>query len=430
MGKNMRAVVGVGMALWAGLLATSVRLPVAAASAVQDRWTVEELGVLASLRLSQLSPAAADPSNAAEGHPAAAALGKRLFSDTRLSSNQSVSCASCHAADKQFQDGLPLGRGVGIGSRRAMPIVGAGHSPWLFWDGRKDSLWAQALGPLEDAAEHGGNRTRYAQLIQAHYKQDYEPVFGAVPALPGRPVDAGPLGTPAERAAWAAMRPAEREAVNRVFANMGKAMAAYEKTLSYGESRFDRYAEAVVNRDARAQTLLSAHEVNGLRLFVGKGQCVTCHNGPLLTDQHFHNTGVPPLNPLQPDLGRAAAVAKVLHDEFNCLGRFSDAKPEQCQELRFMVTDDPALVSAFKTPSLRNVALRPPYMHAGQFASLAQVIGHYVRAPAAVAGHTELAHAAQGHTQRKPIRLTAAEVEALSAFLATLSGSINERALR
>ena len=85
-----------------------------------------------------------------------------------------MSCASCHAPDRQFQDGLPVAQGVGTGTRRAMPIAGTAHNAWMFWDGRKDSLWSQALGPLEDAVEHGGNRTRYAGLIQTHYRAEYE----------------------------------------------------------------------------------------------------------------------------------------------------------------------------------------------------------------------------------------------------------------
>ncbi len=429
MREHLRFFVVSGVALLAAAVTLLAGAPAQAASPAMDRWTPDELAVLASMRLSQLPAAPADPSNAVERLPAAAALGKRLFNDPRFSRNQAVSCASCHAPDKQFQDGLPLGRGVGTGTRRAMPIVGTGHSPWLFWDGRKDSLWAQALGPLEDAVEHGGNRTRYVRLIRTHYPQDYEQVFGALPdktALPGLPMDAGPLGTPTEQAAWQAMAPATRDAVSRVFANMGKAIAAYEKTLAYGESRFDRYAQAAISRDARAATVLSTQEVNGLRIFIGKGQCVTCHNGALLTDQHFHNTAVPPRDPLQPDLGRAAAIAKVQRDEFNCLGPFSDAKAEHCQELRFIATDDPGMKGAFKTQSLRNVGLRPPYMHAGQFANLEEVIGHYIKAPAAAVGHSELAHGEPGHTVRLAIRLSGDEVRDLVAFLGALSGAIVE----
>ena len=183
MNKRLRTRLGIGLMLLIGALTAAVRMTADAAEAPGDRWTAEELGVLASMRLSQLPPAPVDPSNAVESLPAAVAFGKRLFHDPRFSRNQAVSCASCHAPDRQFQDGLPLGRGVATGTRRSMPIVGAAHSPWLFWDGRKDSLWAQALGPLEDAAEHGGNRTRYVQLIRSTQVEP-ESVFGAMPTMP------------------------------------------------------------------------------------------------------------------------------------------------------------------------------------------------------------------------------------------------------
>jgi cytochrome c peroxidase len=394
------------------------------AAALRDAWSAADLNVLSALRLSQLPATPPDPSNAFEGSAAAAQLGQRLFNDARFSGNQAVSCATCHDPDKQFQDGLPVGRGVGTGTRRAMPIVGTGHSPWLFWDGRKDSLWSQALGPLEDAVEHGGNRVRYAQLMQSHYRADYEAVFTRMPHMPSLPADASPVGTPAEKAAWAAMDGRAQDDVNHVFANIGKAIAAYEKTLSHGASRFDRYVEGTLRRDPAAQQAMTPQEVNGLRIFIGNGQCVSCHNGPLFSDQQFHNTAVPPRNAASPDRARAAATSKVQNDEFNCLGRFSDAKPEQCQELRFMVTGGRELEGAFKTPSLRGVALRPPYMHAGQLASLEDVIAHYIQAPPAVVGHTELAHGEPGHSARAPIRLTESEVKDLVAFLGTLSGPI------
>lgn len=392
-----------------------------------DAWSAADKVVLASMSLDKLPPPPRDASNAVEAVPAAAALGNRLFGEVRFSRNQAVSCATCHAPDGQFQDGFPVGRGVGTGSRRTMPIAGAAHSPWFFWDGRKDSLWSQALGPLEDAVEHGGNRTRIAKVLHAHYKTDYEALFGPMPDLDGLPEDAGPQGNAAERAGWEAMDPSRRKDVNRVFSNLGKAIAAYERTIAPGVSRFDRYVGAVVAGDASGQQALSSQEVNGLRLFLGKGQCVTCHNGPLLTDQHFHNTGVPSRDPARPDRGRSAATVKAQRDEFNCLGPFSDAAPEACEELRFMATDDPALEGAFKTPSLRNVALRPPYMHAGQFASLEEVVAHYVKSPSAAVGHSELAHEGKGHAERKPIRLSESEARDVAAFLQTLSGPLSTR---
>ena len=384
------------------------------------------MAVLASLSLTRLPPVPADPSNAVERLPAAVDLGKRLFNDARFSANGAVSCATCHDAQKQFQDGLPVGRGVGTGSRRAMPIVGAGHSNWLFWDGRKDSLWAQALGPLEDAVEHATNRTRVAHLLAANYRSDYEGSSRrcrsstACRATPG-PTAARPSRRPGPP--WTLAGAKTSRACSRTWARPSRRTRS---RCTHEPTRLDRYVDAVVRRDPAAREVLQANEVRGLRLFIGKAQCVSCHNGPLFTDQQFHNTGVPPRDAARPDRGRAAATAKVRGDEFNCLGPFSDAQPKQCQELRFMVSDDPALEGAFKTPGLRGVAQRPPYMHAGQFTTLEQVVRHYVAAPHAVVGHSELKHrhasATDGtHAERAPIELTDAEVADLVSFLGTLS---------
>ena len=189
MGKFKSVVLGLGVAVLAAapLISTFAADAPGRVARFRDRWNAADLAVLASLRLSQLPPTPKDPSNAVEDSPAAIELGQRLLNDARFSANGAVSCASCHDPKKQFQDGLPVGRGVGIGSRRAMPIVGAGHSPWLFWDGRKDSLWSQALGTLEDAVEHGGNRTRYARLMSQHYRSEYDAVFKAMPDLAAVP---------------------------------------------------------------------------------------------------------------------------------------------------------------------------------------------------------------------------------------------------
>jgi cytochrome c peroxidase len=390
-----------------------------------EQWSDADKSTLASMVLTALSAPPPDTSNAYEARPEAVALGKRLFSDSRMSKNGKVSCATCHAPDRDFQDGLPVGKGVGTGARRTMPIAAAAHSPWLFWDGRKDSLWSQALGPLEDGAEHGANRAQLVRLLEANYRAEYEGLFGKFLSLQGVPANASPLGAPDERQAWSRMSDEQRDSVNRAFANLGKAIAAYERTVSYGESRFDRYVTAVLKGDGSDQQTLTSQEINGLRLFIGKGQCATCHNGPLLTDRYFHNTGVPSRDVSQPDRGRSAAVVKVHNDEFNCLGKYSDAGRDGCQELRFIASDDPGMEGAFKTPSLRNVANRAPYMHAGQFATLEDVVAHYVRSPRATVGHSELAHAGKGHAERKPIRLSDEEARDLVAFLKTLSGTPN-----
>jgi cytochrome c peroxidase len=384
-----------------------------------DQWTAEERAVLASMQLSQLPPAKTDPSNRVADSAAAARLGKQLFADVRFSRNGKVACATCHNPQGQFEDGRPRGIGVAEGQRRTMPVMGLQHSAWFFWDGRKDSLWSQALGPLEDAKEHGGNRLRYAHLLQQHYRGAYEALFGAMPDLSRLPADASPVGTEAEVAAWRALDDKARHNVSRIFANMGKAIAAFESTLHFGDSRVDRYIDGVLSGGTDKLAALNAQEKAGLRLFIGKAQCITCHTGPLLTDQHFHNTGVAPLDTKQPERGRAAAIRGVQTDEFNCLGPFSDAKPEQCQELRFIAANDPHMVGAFKTPSLRNVALRPPYMHAGQIATLQEVLRHYAKAPESAIGHSEL-------RELKPRNLSDAELEQLASVLRAFSGPVVE----
>lgn len=391
---------------------------------LRDKWTDQEVATIASMRLKVAGERPAELSNAYELKTEAATLGRALFNDTRLSKNGQVSCASCHSATGQFEDGRQFGQGVGTGKRRTMPVMGAAHSPFLFWDGRKDSAWSQALGPLEDPAEHGGNRVAFVQLVLSQYKARYQAVFGPAPALGKLPENASPNGTDAERTAWAALPEIARDGVNRVFANMGKAIAAYERNIAYGESRFDQYAEATVRGDARGQESLTPQEVRGLRAFLNKGQCVTCHNGPLLTDHGFHNTGVPSIDPKNPDRGRIEGLKKLLKDEFNCLGPYSDAKLEQCGELQFLNTNDTGQLGAFRTPSLRNVAARAPYMHAGQFASLDQVLQHYVTSPKAAIGHSELARPDEKHAERQTIRLSAADIQDLAAFLGAVTGPV------
>ncbi|HEX6091296.1 MAG TPA: cytochrome c peroxidase, partial [Gemmatimonadales bacterium] len=292
------------------------------------------------------------------------------------------------------------------------PIAGTAHGEWMFWDGRKDSQWSQALGPLESPVEHGGDRTQYAQLVASSYRSEYESVFGSLPDLAALPAHAGPNAAPEHRAAWDGLSDARRDDINRVFANIGKAIAAFERRIGPEVTRFDRYVDALAEGNApRAGGELTDEEIAGLRLFIGKASCTNCHNGPLLADDHFHNTGVPAVASLPEDLGRAAGAKAVLADEFNCLGRYSDARPEECGELQFMTTEGEELVRAFKTPSLRNVAARAPYMHAGQVATLEDVVRHYSTAPDAPAGHSELAK----------LNLTPSEQSQLVAFLRALS---------
>src|SRR6476661_8615333 len=228
----------IGVAIVAAILAASVLAAADGGRApLRDKWSADEVATLGSMRLTVAGDRPADPSNAYELRTDAAALGRALFNDKRLSKNGQVACVSCHAATGQFEDGRKFGQGIATGKRRTMPVMGAAHSPFLFWDGRKDSAWSQALGPMEDAAEHGGNRVRLVRVVLSRYADQYRGIFGAPPQTGTLPDDASPNGTDAERAAWAALTPSDQDSVNRVYANMGKAIAAYERGVAYGESR-------------------------------------------------------------------------------------------------------------------------------------------------------------------------------------------------
>ena len=376
---------------------------------------------LRGMRIGALPALPADKSNAVADNPKAAQLGHQLFFDTRLSSDGQVACASCHLPGIAFTDGRKLARGVGTAGRNAMTVVGTAYSPWLFWDGRKDSLWAQALGPLESAVEHGGDRTQYAHLIASdpRYRSQYEALFRPLPDLADStrfPPFAGPVGENDKHAAWKRMAPDDRVAVSMVFANIGKAIAAYERLILPGPSRFDRYVEAqLAGRDKVAEKLFSPEEESGLRLFLGPGRCTQCHNGPLFTNNTFHNTGLADPVEGQPDRGRLIGVKQVLTDEFNCRSRYSDASDQDCSVLNFIKTSDPHFDRGFRTPTLRNISLTTPYMHDGRFSTLRDVIAHYNTAARQPKGKTELF----------PLNFDKRQLTAMEKFLRTLKSAPN-----
>src|SRR5688572_9290361 len=203
----------------ASLIVIVATLAIAASRGDGDRWTPEHVDQLRSLSLAELEPLQADPGNRVADDPRAVALGQRLFFDTRLSSNGKVSCATCHIPNREFQDDKPLADGVGTTGRRTMPVAGTAYAPFLFWDGRKDSLWSQALGPLESPVEHGGTRAQYAHVVAANYRADYEQLFGPVPDLSGVPPVAGPVPDAAAAKAWKSLTDKQRDAVTSVYVN-------------------------------------------------------------------------------------------------------------------------------------------------------------------------------------------------------------------
>ena len=223
--------------------------------------------------------------------------------------------------------------------------------------------------------------------------------------------NAGPFNSDETRNAWRAMSEADRDAVNRVFVNIGKAIAAFETSIDFPETRFDRFAKALAEgREPEGDAAFSNEEIAGLKLFVGRGNCNFCHAGPRFTDDGFHNTGVPADPSLPIDRGRRDGFVQLFADEFNCRGKFNAAPPRYCPPVEAFTLTGREVERAFKTPSLRGVAGRPPYMHAGQFETLDRVVDHYSTAPEAESGKSEVA----------PLNLSAEEKAALIAFLKTL----------
>ena len=355
-------------------------------------WSDAEREQIASLSLHRLPPLPPDPTNAVADDPRAAVFGHKLFFDPRLSSNGAISCATCHQPVRHFTDGLPKGVAIGMSTRNTPSIVGSAYSPWHYWDGRKDSQWSQALSPLEDPNEHGSSRMQVLSVVASvgDYRSAYEELFGAPPNL---------------------MRQKE---IDHAFANIGKAIAAYERLLLPGESRFDRYvAHLESGGDHLDQEFLSSREIRGLRLFISSARCTECHNGPLLTNNEFHNTGLLSIAGETPDRGRIDGVRTLWADPFNCLGAFSDDPERRCDELRYVRTGV-ELIGATRTPSLRNIAGTAPFQSKGQFRTLAEVLDHYNSAPPAMIGHNEA----------KELGLSQWELANLEAFLGTLAAPV------
>jgi cytochrome c peroxidase len=382
-------------------------------------WTEADKAILSSLWIGSLPSLPPDPSNSVADKPRAASLGQALFFDRRLSVNGAIACATCHQPERRFSDGRSKGMAVGNSKRNTPSIVGTTYSPWFFWDGRKDSQWSQALAPLEDPNEHGGNRMQYVRLIATDpaYRVAYEALFGPLPDIGDQsrfPAAAAPGPNVEWNDAWQAMNVDDRELVDRVFSNIGKSIAAYERLLMPGPSKFDAYVESMLAGDDKTQqAILSIDEIWGLRLFIGQANCTQCHNGPLFTNHEFHNTGVISYPGEIPDKGRSVGVRDLKADPFNCLGHFSDDHVKNCSELRF-ARASLDLIGAVRTPSLRNLEGTAPYMHKGQIATTAEVLDHYNEAPLAMIGHNEA----------KPLKLSRREKRQLEAFLETLAAPL------
>ncbi len=260
-------------------------------------------------RLGNLPPVPVPPDNPQTS--AKIELGKKLYFDTRLSADNTISCATCHNPALGWSDEGPTSSGIRsqLGGRRSPPVSNAAYFPLQFWDGRAPSLEEQAKGPIANPIEMGNTHDAMLKTVNgiAGYEEEFKQVFGTMPIT----VD-----------------------------QVAQAIAAYERTVVTTDSPFDRF----VRGEDEALTSL---EKKGLEIFNGKGHCTSCHWGGHFSDGRFHNLGVSPTELSKNDQGR------------------------------YEITKNPKDKGAFKTPTVRDAALRAPYMHNGSEKTLEEVVELY-----------------------------------------------------
>jgi len=300
-------------------------------------------------------------------------LGRQLYFDPRLSVDATVSCASCHDPAQGYGAHTKTGLGIRdqLGGRNSPVSFNRILSGAQFWDGRADSLEAQAVGPIANPGEMGFTHEGAVARLKGIpvYEKQFKKIFGGVS------IDA-----------------------------VGQAIAAFERVLVTGPSPYDfgeqlrpfadvdaddikedeelakKYAEA---KGAAATFAMSESAKRGRDIFfTEKGNCTACHVGANLADEKYHNLGIG-MDQAEPDLGR------------------------------FVVSKDPKDKGAFKTPTVRNVALTAPYMHDGSVATLEEVVEWYDKG-----GHPN----ATLSDKIKPLKLTDQEKADLVAFMRACTG--------
>ena len=336
-----------------------------------------------------VSPVPQDPTNRVSGNREAIELGTRLFFDQRLSGSGTVSCGSCHVPERHWTDNLRRGVGMAEVDRNTPPVANLHAQRWYGWGGAADSLWSQSLRAIVDQRELAASPRHVAELVRndAQLSCRYRRAFGAAPSR------------------------ADDEAL---FVDVGKALAAFQETLTSGATPFDRFREALARGEAPSTFRYSEPAQRGLKIFIGKGGCTSCHSGPNFTSGEFFNTGLSHFAPRgTPDPGRTAGIRQLLDSRFNLLGPYNDDPTGAATHTR-QVSLEKASPGEFKVPSLRNLMLTAPYGRDGGIETLAEVVRHYSTVdPVRI-------HARDGRPAR-PLDLTPREQTDLVVFLESLS---------
>ena len=302
-------------------------------------------------------------------------LGRQLYFDPRLSADSSVSCASCHDPAQGY--GANTRFGVGIqgkeGGRNSPVSYNRLLSREQFWDGRAASLEDQAVGPIANAIEMGNTHEACVECLAGipGYKKQFDAIFEDGVTI----LNVGKALATFERVLVTGPTPYDYENDLRNFKKVFAAEMEDLEAIKEEDPEFFEQYEAL--QAATKKHPMSESAQRGMTLFAGKANCAVCHAGANFTDEQYHNLGVG-MEVAKPDLGR------------------------------YEITKEDAHRGAFKTPTLRNVALSPPFMHDGSQKTLEEVIEWYN-----IGGHKNKWLS----DKMKPLNLTAEEKADLLAFL-------------
>jgi cytochrome c peroxidase len=335
-----------------------------------------------------------DPGNRVSGDPRAIELGRQLFRDPRMSPVGYIACVTCHQPDRAFTDIKARAHGLADLPRNTPALANLSLQHWYGWGGASDSLWMASIKPILDQREISGNAALVTRLFvrEPDLAACYRRVFGV-----------SPLQQP-----------------QRTVVNVGKALAAFVETLVTSRTPFDDFRDALARGDAQRMDAYPVAALRGLKLFVGRGDCVGCHSGPNFSDGEFH-PGVTPTD------DTAAAVARSLADDgrlgdarylkasrFNLQGAYNDDGSHRNARQTRQLAVNAGLAGQFRTPTLRNVAVTGPYFHDGQADDLVDA-----------AQHTQRQASILGTEAPEPLLL--GEIDDLVAFLVTLTDDHGSR---
>jgi len=322
--------------------------------------------------------------------PEKVALGKKLFEDMRFSTTGQVSCATCHDENKGFTDG-PLSVSTGVkglqGTRNAPTVINSAYFNTLFWDGRSPSLEDQSTHPIVNPVEMGQpNHDPVLAIVRTdpEYVKAFKAVFG---------------------------KTGEEVTMDEV----SKAIGSFERTIVGGDSPFDRWYYG------GEDNALTPAQKRGFGIFINEGRCVSCHiveqTQALFTDNRFHNIGVG-VNRIQADIPELAGEFIKARASAKEVDRRVLTDKRTSELGRFVVTGEFDGIGAFKTSTLRNIAVTAPYMHDGSIKTLKDVVVHYNNGGVTKKGDPVNDYLDGGI---RPLNLTEEQMDDLVAFMEALT---------